>query len=548
MYAWTQNYDPAGNLWVSSAIAAIPIIFLFVSLVFLRMKGHVVGTILVLLALVVAVFFYGMPTSLALTAGIFGFCYGLWPIAWVIVATVFLYKLAVKTGQFDIIRSSITSITEDQRLQLLLVTVPFGAFLEGAAGFGAPVAITSALLVGLGFNPLYAAGLCLIANTAPVTFGAIGIPIIVASNLTSIDSFAISQMAGRQLPFLAIMTPFILIMIMDGKRGLRETWPAVLVVASTFAITMFLTSNFIGPELPNVVSALISLISLTLFLKIWQPVNVFRFNADEPDDVDREKTISSTTYDFRQILKAWSPFLMLIGTVTLWSTQWFRTIMAGTSVKIPVPGLDNLVVKTQPIVAVPETIPALYEFNLILATGSAIMTAAILSMAFLRVTPNEGLKIFEETLKSMFRPLYTIGMVLAFAFIANFSGQTSTLALLLAGTGALFPFFSPILGWLGVFITGSDTSATALFCGLQATTAQQVGVSEILMVTANSTGGVAGKMISPQSIAIACAATDQVGKESNLFRFTLRHSITFVLFLGALTMAQNYLFPWMIPN
>lgn len=547
--SWTQIYDPAGNIWLSSLIASVPIIFFFLALAVFRMKGHVAGTFTVLLALAVAIFFYKMPVGMALASAGYGFLYGLWPISWIIVAAVFLYKVTVKTGQFDIIRASVVSITEDQRLQMLMVGFAFGAFLEGAAGFGAPVAITAALLVGLGFNPLYAAGLCLIANTAPVAFGAMGIPMIVAGKVTGIDPFKIGQMAGRQLPLLAAFVPFWIIMIMDGLRGIRETWPAILVAGLSFAFGVYFTSNFIGPELPDITSALISLISLTLFLKVWKPKRIFRFNEGEESEVEK----SSHSYTGGQIFKAWSPFLILTVIVTIWSLKPFKALFAkdgalySTVLSFPVPGLDKLVMKTAPIVTASSAMDAVYKLDLVSATGTAILLSALISMAVLKMSPAQGLKTFVETLSELKRPIYTIGTVLGFAFVANYSGLSSTLALLLAGTGAAFPFFSPILGWVGVFLTGSDTSSNALFCSLQATTAQQIGVHDTLLVAANTTGGVTGKMISPQSIAVACAAVGLVGQEAKLFRFTLKHSLFFVVIIGIITMIQAYWLPWMIP-
>ncbi|GHU05729.1 L-lactate permease [Alphaproteobacteria bacterium] len=542
MYVWVQNYNPAGNLWISFAAAATPVIFLFVSMIFLRMKGHVVGTVLVLLALANAIFFYDMPASPALSAGLFGFFYGLWPIAWVIVAAVFFYKLMIKTDQFDVIRSSLSPITRDRRLQMLLVTIPFGGFLEGALGFGAPVAITAAFLIGLRFKPLYAAGLCLIANTAPVSFGAISIPITVASKLTGIDTFLLGQMAGRQLPFLAFAMPFLLVAIMDGARGLKETWPAILTAAVSFSTVMFLTSNFIGPELTDILSSLASLACLLLLLKVWRPRTIFRFAWDDDDEKEDVHRFSRP-----RILQAWSPFFFLTAAVSLWSTEQLRGLLGRASVEIPIPGLHKLIMETYPISATNEVIPALYKFDLLLTPGSAIMLAAIVSMVFLKVAPGAGLKIFEESLKHTFRSLYTISMMLTFAFIVNYSGQTATIALLLTKSGPLFPFFSPVLGWFGVFITGSDTASTGLFCELQAVVAHQVGAPELLMIVSNSTGGVTAKMISPQNIAIAAAAVGLAGRESHLLRFTLRYSLPLLLFMGGLTTAQTYLFPWMIP-
>lgn len=552
MQPWEQLYDPAGNLWLSSLIALLPIAFFFVALAVLRMKGWLAGTITVAIALAVALLFYRMPVSQALGAAGFGFLYGLWPIAWIIIGAVFLYKVSVKTGQFAIIRASILSVTEDQRLQMLMVGFAFGAFLEGAAGFGAPVAITAALLVGLGFKPLYAAGLCLIVNTAPVAFGAMGIPIIVAGQVTGLDAFEIGQMAGRQLPFLTIIVLFWIMAIMDGWRGIKETWPAVLIAGGSFAIAQYLTSNFIGPELPDITASLASLVCLTLFLRRWQPKRIFRFETEASADAAAQAS-AAPRYSAGQITKAWSPFLILTAMVTLWSIKPFKALFAAGGpmeswvLKLPVPGLDQLVQKMPPIVNAPTAYEAVYKFDAISATGTAIMLAAVIAIIYLRMPVRAAVRTFGETVNELKMPIYSIGMVLAFAFIANYSGLSATLALALAHTGKAFTFFSPFLGWLGVFLTGSDTSSNALFSALQATTAQQIGVSEVLLVAANTTGGVTGKMISPQSIAIACAAVGLAGKESDLFRFTVKHSLIFTVMVGLITTAQAYWLTWMIP-
>ena len=564
MQTWQQIYNPLGSLGLSALVAVIPIVFFFLALAVFRMKGHVAGSITLALSIILAIFAYDMPADMALAAAGYGFMYGLWPIAWIIVAAVFLYKLTVKSGQFEIIRSSVLSITDDQRLQVLLIGFCFGAFLEGAAGFGAPVAITAALLVGLGFNPLYAAGLCLIANTAPVAFGALGIPIIVAGQVTGIDPFKIGAMTGRQLPLLSLIVPFWLVFIMDGVRGVKETWPAALVAGLSFGIVQYLTSNFIGPELPDITSALTSIVCLTLFLKVWQPK---RAGATEEVVVSGGAAVmgggpsgkasaiggsTPTPYSLGQILKAWSPFLILTVLVTIWTLKPFKAMFAPGGAmynfvfNFAIPHLDQLVLKTAPIVATVTPMPAVFKFDPISATGTAILFASIISMMVLRIDVKTALKTFGETLYELRWPILSIGMVLAFAFVTNFSGMSSTMALILAGTGSAFPFFSPFLGWLGVFLTGSDTSSNALFGSLQATTAHQLGVSDVLMVAANSSGGVTGKMISPQSIAVACAATGLVGRESDLLRFTLKHSLLFATIIGLITLAQAYWFTGML--
>jgi L-lactate transport len=560
MQTWQQLYAPLGSLGLSALVALIPIVFFFLALAVFRLKGHIAGSTTLALSIIVAILAFQMPADMAFAAAGYGFAYGLWPIAWIIVAAVFLYKLTVKSGQFEIIRSSVLSITDDQRLQVLLIGFSFGAFLEGAAGFGAPVAITAALLVGLGFNPLYAAGLCLIANTAPVAFGALGIPIIVAGQVTGIDAFKIGAMAGRQLPLLSIIVPFWLVAMMDGWRGIKETWPAALVAGVSFAVTQYFTSNYIGPELPDITSALVSLVCLTLFLKVWSPsraaeadvLGVTAGGAAVVGGFGGKRSTTPSPYSFAEILKAWSPFLILTVLVTIWTLKPFKALFAaggamyGTVFNFAIPHLDQLVIKTAPIVTAATAMPAVFKLDPISATGTAIFLSALVSMLVLKIGCKTGLTTFKETLIELKWPILSIGMVLAFAFVTNYSGMSSTLALVLAGTGALFPFFSPFLGWLGVFLTGSDTSSNALFSSLQATTAHQIGVNDTLLVAANTSGGVTGKMISPQSIAVACAATGMVGKESDLFRFTLKHSLIFAAFVGLITLAQAYVFTGML--
>jgi lactate permease len=553
MNTWTQVYDPFGNIWISAAVALIPIIFFFLALAVFRMKGYVAGFITVVLTVLVALFAYKMPFTMAMAATGYGFLYGLWPIAWIIIMSVFLYKISVKTGQFDVIRTSVLSITNDHRLLVILIGFSFGAFLEGAAGFGAPVAITAALLAGLGLNPLYAAGLCLIANTAPVAFGAMGIPITVAGQVTGIDPHKIGQMAGHQLPFLSLFVPFFIVFLMDGFKGIRQTWPALFVAGSSFAITQFITATFLGPELPDITSALVSLISLALFLKVWQPKEIYQSGQANSEVAATTTAASMPKLTFGKVVKAWSPFIVLTVMVVIWSQSFFKALftpggaLESLVFKFEIPGLHNLVMKAEPIVNKPTPYEAILKFDVLSATGTAILIACIISMFILKMNVKDAVVTFKETLSELKMPILSIGFVLGFAFIANYSGLSSTLALALAGTGGLFPFFSPFLGWIGVFLTGSDTSANALFSNLQAITAQQVGASEVLLVAANTTGGVTGKMISPQSIAIACAAVGLAGKESDLFRFTVKHSLFFVIIVGIMTYVQAYYLTWMIP-
>lgn len=550
---WQQTYNPADNIWVSALVAFLPILLFFVTLTALRMRGWLAATLTVLVAIAVALFFYRMPFAQLAATTVYGFFYGLWPIGWIIVTVVFLYKISVRTGQFAVLRDSILSLTADQRLQILLVGFSFGAFLEGAAGFGTPVAVTAALLAGLGFKPMYAAGLCLIANTAPVAFGAVGIPIIVAGQVSGIPPLHVGAMVGRQLPFLTIIVVFVIMAIMDGWRGVRETWPAVLVAGGSFAICQYLSSNFLGPELPDIISALVSLVALAAFLKVWRPASIFRFSETgdgavhlAPDSPEARPT--GQHFSAGQVLWAWSPYVVLTLVIALWSIPPFKKAVAGWAFDVAVPHLDNLVQKMPPIVAQATAYAAHFKWDWFSATGTAILVAAVITIIATRTRISVALDVAGETFRELGVALYIIGAVLAFAFIANYSGLSVTIALALAQSGHAFTFISPFLGWLGVFLTGSDTSSNALFAALQAATAHQIGVSELLLVATNSSGGVVGKMISPQSIAIACAAVGLVGHESELVRFTLKYSLLFAAIIGVIATLQAYVVPWMIPN
>lgn len=562
---FTQNFTAVGdNLALSAVVALIPILYFFWALAIKRMKGYLAGLSTLAIALVIAIVAYKMPAGMAFMSATQGAVYGILPIGWIIITSVFLYKLTVKTGQFDIIRSSVLSITEDRRLQALLVAFSFGAFLEGAAGFGAPVAISAALLVGLGFNPLYAAGLCLIANTAPVAFGAIGIPIIAVEGPTGIPAMEISKMVGRQLPFLSVFIPFYLVFIMAGFKKTMEILPAILVSGITFAVTQYLTSNFIGPELPDILSALVSLFALAIFLKFWKPKTIFRFAAEqELAAATTAKKLSPKEKQFTggQIFKAWSPFLVLTGIISVWGIPTIKLALTGhyeganailkainsighaVTLMPEVPLLNNKIVNAAGV-----PVPAVYKLELLGAAGTAILLAAIVTKFIVGISWKNWVVTFGETINELKYPVITIGSVVGFAYVTNASGMSTTLGMTLAKTGStLFPFFSPFLGWLGVFITGSDTSANLLFGNLQKITATSIGMDPVLAIAANSSGGVTGKMISPQSIAVACAAVGLAGKESDLFRFTIKHSFFLVIIVGILTFLQNGVLSWMIP-
>ncbi|MED3628351.1 L-lactate permease LutP [Bacillus subtilis] len=561
---WTQAYTPiGGNLLLSALAALVPIIFFFWALAIKRMKGYTAGLATLGIALIIAVLVYRMPAEKALMSATQGAVYGLLPIGWIIVTSVFLYKITVKTGQFDIIRSSVLSITDDRRLQALLIAFSFGAFLEGAAGFGAPVAISAALLVGLGFNPLYAAGICLIANTAPVAFGAIGIPITAVEGPTGIPAMEISQMVGRQLPFLSVFIPLYLIIIMSGFRKALEIWPAILVSGVSFAVVQYLSSNFLGPELPDVLSALVSMAALAVFLKWWKPKKTFRFAGEQESAASIETARTNPAapaYNGGQIFKAWSPFLLLTAMISVWGIpsvksaltghyegsavflKWLNAVGEKLTFAPGVPFLNNQIVNADG-----TPIEAVYKLEVLGSAGTAILIAAVLSKFITAISWKDWGTVFKETVQELKLPILTIASVVGFAYVTNSSGMSTTLGMTLALTGSMFTFFAPVLGWLGVFITGSDTSANLLFGNLQKVTALSVGMDPVLSVAANSSGGVTGKMISPQSIAVACAAVGLAGKESDLFRFTIKHSLFLLLLVCIITFLQHHVFSWMIP-
>lgn len=556
---FTQNFTAVGgSLAWSAIVAVIPILYFFWALAIKKMKGYMAGVTTLLVSLILATIAYKVPVGTAIMSATQGAVYGLLPIGWIIITSVFLYNITVKTGNFNIIRHSVLSITEDRRIQALLVAFSFGAFLEGAAGFGAPVAISAALLVGLGFNPLYAAGLCLIANTAPVAFGAIGVPITAMEGPTGIAAFEISKMVGRQLPFLAVFIPFFLVLIMTGLKKAWEVMPAILVSGISFSLTQFLSSNFLGPELPDVLSALVSLFALAVFMKFWQPKTIYRFASELKATTDPQAIKS---YSGGTILKSWSPFIILTAFISCWGIPVVKSALTGnyngTNVILQginavgqavtftaeVPLLHNQVLNC----TTEEPLAAFYKLELLGAAGTAIFLAAIVTKFIFKVSWHEWGKTFVETLNEIKYPLITICSVVAYAYVTNTAGMMTTLALVLAKTGVLFPFFAPVLGWLGVFITGSDTSSNVLFAKLQQVTAESVGMEPVLALAANASGGVTGKMISPQSIAVAAAAVGLVGRESELIRFALKYSVMLLLFICILTFLQSNVLAWMIP-
>ena len=535
---WIQTIDPLKNIPLSALVAAIPVIFIFWALI-KKMKGYITSLLALAIAIFIALLIYGMPLKLAMLSTLHGSLYGLFPISWIIISAVFLFNVTVKSGQFEVIKSFMASITPDRRLQALLIAFSFGAFLEGAAGFGAPVAISGAMLVGLGFNPLYAAGLCLIANTAPVAFGSVGTPIIMASRMSDIPELAISQMVGRTLPLLSLLIPFYLVTLMSGFKKSLEVMPAILVSGISFAFVQWFTSNYMGPMLPDILAGIASILSLLFLLKYWKPKSIWRFK-EEP----ALQTSVEIKYTSLQILRAWSPFIIMTLFIIAWGFQPVKDILNSIGfIKFKIPGLDNAILQPDGNPLAIKT----FDFNYLSTPGTAVVFATLISIPLIGISIRESIKIFGATLKQLMFPIITIAAVVGYAFIANYAGMSITMAGALASTGVLFPFFSPILGWLGVFLTGSDTSANALFGKLQAQTADTLGFDPLVTVSANATGGVTGKMISPQSIAVGAAAVGLVGKESDLFRFTFKHSFIMLFIVCVLTCLQVYVMKWVVP-
>lgn len=536
---WIQETNPLGNIALSALVAIIPILFLFWALIIRRMKGYVASLCALGITLLLAITVYGMPLELALLSAAHGSLYGLFPICWIVITAVFLFNITVESGQFTVIRHFMASITDDRRLQALIIAFAFGSFLEGTAGFGAPVAITAAMLVGLGFNPLYAAGICLIANTAPVAFGAIGTPILVASQVSGIPDMAISQMVGRTLPILSLFVPLYLVILMAGFRKAMDVWPAVLVTGGSFAGLQWFSSNFLGPSLPDIISGIGSIVCLVVFLRFWKPKQTWRFK-DEP--IPTEET--SHTYTRAQIFRAWSPFVILTIMMIAWGIQPVKAALNYWGmIEFKIPSLHQAIQT-----ASGDSLPHVFKFNYLSAAGTGILLSALIAMPLIGIGLREGIRIFGATLNQLKFPIITVAAVLGFAYVVNDSGMTIAMANVLAATGAFFPFFAPVLGWLGVFITGSDTSANALFGRLQAATAVSIGVDPIVTVSANVSGGVVGKMISPQSIAVAAAAGGLIGRESELFRFTVKHSFIMLFFICVIVFVQAYLLAWLIPD
>ena len=647
---WIQSYTPvAGSLGISALVAAVPLAVIFVCLAVFKMKAHKAGPLAVASAIAIAIIGWQMPAKLAGLATLHGAAFGLFPVFYIVVTTILLYNITVKGGQFEIIRASLAGLTADRRLQALLIAFCFGAFIEGAAGFGTPVAIAGATLVGLGFRPFYAASVCLIANTAPVAFGAIGIPVVALAGVMGYDDaglMKLSGMIGRQLPFVSVFIPFYVIMIMVGWKKTMEVLPAIVVCGVTFALAQWGCASYLGPYLPDIIASLATLAALVILLKFWHPKTVWTFDH-EPESKGKERH----DYTGGQVFRAWAPYLVLTVMVLIWGVPSLKTALDKSKLVIPIAGLNNAIAKNvskpedgikkivaaegeiarqtaqlsagdpklAPLAAalnelsglegkllvvetglpgglpvlsaeriaafdavekqfkalqklekgvvasksvekgrfqaldkavagqLPVKIAAAFTFNFLSAAGTAILIAAIFSALICGVGVADFFRVLGKTLYDMRFPAITVASVVGLAFVMNASGMTTSMGIAFTKTGALFPFLSPFLGMLGVFLTGSDTSSNVLFGGLQKVTAEQLGMNPLLTCAANTSGGVMGKMISPQSIAVACAATGLVGEEGNLFRFTLKHALFLTTVMGIIVALQAYVFPWMIP-
>jgi lactate permease len=545
---WLQVYAPVGgSVGLSAAVAAVPLAVVFVCLAILRMKAFKAAFLALAAAAAIAVAVWGMPARLAVLAAAQGAAFGLFPVFFIVLATLFLFNITVKGGQFEVIRASLASLTPDRRLQALLIAFCFGAFIEGAAGFGAPVAIAGATLVGLGFRPFYAAGLCLVANTAPVAFGTIGIPIVALGGVMGLNDaglMKLSAVVGHQLPFISLVLPAYLVLIMAGFRRTVEIFPAVAACGATFAVCQWTVSTYLGPYLPDIISSLASMGALMVLLRFWRPKTVFRFAHDPSAEP------AAAGHTGAQVLRAWSPYMALTAMVLLWGAPGIKAALNRTTVTIPVAGLDNAIVRVPPgtTLGAPVPVPAKFKLDYLASGGSAVLIAALFSAVACGLGAGETVRLLGKTLHDMRYPALTVACVLALAYVMNASGMTASLGICCTRAGRAFPFIAPILGWIGVFLTGSDTSSNVLFGGLQKTAAEQLGINPLLTGAANTTGGVMGKMISPQSLAVACAATGMVGEEGSLFRFTLRHSVLLLLFICVITYLQAYYLAWMVPS
>ena len=555
---WQHNYEPlAGSLGLSALLAAVPILVLFVMLGVLRKPSWVSALVALGSGLLVSLVVYGMPAKLAIISVVYGAAYGMFPIAWVVFSSIMLYRLVVDTGKFEIIKDSVGGLTDDRRLQALFIAFSFGAFIEGAAGFGAPVAVAGAMLAGLGFDPFYAAGICLLANTAPVAFGSIGIPVITLANVTGLPLPALSAMVGRLCAMISVLIPLYLLVVMAGRKRALEVLPAIVACGVSFAGMQFLVSNYVGAELTDIVSSLSCIIVMIAVLKLWKPKTIMRLEGDRP------ASVKMAGHSARELALAWLPYILLVVFVLAWGEPSIkRSIDAFTNGLLPasigvdpktlngifVPGLHNQIVRVPPVTAAPSPYGAVFTANWLSASGTACVLATLAAALLLGIAPGRVAKAYRDTFKQLSFAMITIASMLGLAYLMNYSGMTSTLGLALASTGSAFPFFSAVVGWMGVFLTGSDTSAIALFGNLQVVTANALGLNPVLTASVNSAAGVMGKMISIQSIAVAVAATGMTAAdESRLFRFTIKHSVLLMAVMGVLSVLFAYVVPHWVP-
>jgi lactate permease len=538
---WTQGYDPLGHWWLSTLLAAVPVLVLLGALAILRIKAHFAALLGLATSLVIAIGVFGMPAKMGVITAIYGAVYGFFPIGWIILNVIFMYDLNCEAGRFKVLQESIMGVTQDRRLQLVLIAFAFGAFFEGAAGFGTPVAVTAAILIGMGFRPLQASGLSLIANTAPVAFGAIGTPLVALAGVTQLNLLQLSAMAGRILPFFSVLVPFWLLWAFCGFAGMIEVWPATLVAGVFFAVPQFLVSNYHGPWLVDVVAAVCSMAALTMLLFVWHPKRIWGLEGHEEGRAARGQHGHSAG----AVVNAWIPWVILSVIVFLWGLPSVKAALDKISIfRFPVTGLHNLILRVPPVVAKPTAEPAMLVFNWITFSGTGILLAAIISGFVMGFGPVQLLRQYGKTLYKVRFSLITISAMMAIGFMTRYSGLDATMGLAFARTKMLYPFFGTLLGWLGVALTGSDTASNVLFGSLQRISATQVGVSPTLMSAANSCGGVMGKMIDAQSIVVASTATEWYGHEGDILRYVFFHSIALASLVAVLVFLQAYVFPF----
>jgi lactate permease len=557
MEPWTQVYAPIGeSVLLSALLASLPVVVLLGLLAFAHVRAHLAALIGLVTCIAVACLAYGMPLRLALLSAGYGAAFGLFPIGWIVLNAIFFYDVTVRSGKFEVVKTMIAGLASDRRIQALLIAFSFGAFIEGAAGFGTPVAISAAMLIALGFKPLPSAGIALIGNTAPVAFGALGTPLIALASVTGLPLMDLSAMTGRQLPFFAVLVPFWLVWALAGRSSMLEVWPACLVAGLSFGVTQFLVSNYHGPWVVDIAGAIVSMLSLVLLLRVWHPKTTWSFEHDLPS----AERAAAPVYSTREKLLAWMPWVLLSCFVFAWGLPAVKTALNGGTAAAPNPlwgisllswpvaGLHQSIIRVAPVVASPTAEAAVFNLNWLSATGTSLLATTILSALLLGFSAADIARTFASTVRRTATSLLTIAAMMAVGFSTRYAGLDATMGLAFASTGVLFPFFSPLLGWLGVALTGSDTSSNVLFGGLQQITAQQVGVSPILAAAANSSGGVMGKMIDAQSIVVAGVATGQKGGEGVILRYVFWHSITLACLVGVVVLLQAYVFPWMIPG